>query len=141
MKNKNIYEPGFSFSWHRLLRRSVHRSVLSSTEASQFTQSETKDRTLVRSVRYSATHPYPSREGIQTHSPRFSKMLINYLLFFYRRGLKIFRNLKLSDSKAPFRGFGGLLGGFLLLFLCLNASAQQSTWIWYPGDYEIWLSN
>ena len=19
--------------------------------------------------------------------------------------------------------------------------AQQATWIWYPGDYEIWLSN
>src|SRR5687767_699723 len=110
MMSKNIFVPGFSFSWHRLLRRSVHRSVLSSTKASQFTQSETKGRTLVRSVRYSATHPCPSRDGMQTHSPRFSKMLINHLVFFYRRGLKIFRNLKLSGSvlrQVPFKGFGG----------------------------------
>jgi alpha-L-rhamnosidase len=41
------------------------------------------------------------------------------------------------DSKVPFRG----LGVSLLLLLCLNSIAQQATWIWYPGDYEIWLSN
>jgi alpha-L-rhamnosidase len=35
----------------------------------------------------------------------------------------------------------------VLLTLCVfmslwfNVSAQQATWIWYPGDYEIWLSN
>lgn len=29
---------------------------------------------------------------------------------------------------------------FLLLTFCFS-SAQQATWIWYPGDYEIWLSN
>lgn len=28
-----------------------------------------------------------------------------------------------------------------LLFLADVASAQKATWIWYPGDYEIWLSN
>ncbi|WP_240410081.1 alpha-L-rhamnosidase-related protein [Flavisolibacter nicotianae] len=27
------------------------------------------------------------------------------------------------------------------VFLWFNLSAQQATWIWYPGDYEIWLSN
>lgn len=27
------------------------------------------------------------------------------------------------------------------LCLSLLSSAQQATWIWYPGDYEIWLSN
>ncbi len=33
---------------------------------------------------------------------------------------------------------------FLLNFLVLTAffsEAQKATWIWYPGDYEIWLSN
>ena len=33
---------------------------------------------------------------------------------------------------------------FLLIFLLLTAffsEAQKATWIWYPGDYEIWLSN
>jgi alpha-L-rhamnosidase len=30
---------------------------------------------------------------------------------------------------------------FLLLTFDLSLSAQQATWIWYPGDYEIWLSN
>jgi hypothetical protein len=24
---------------------------------------------------------------------------------------------------------------------CSELQAQQATWIWYPGDYEIWLSN
>ena len=33
-----------------------------------------------------------------------------------------------------------------LLFILLSAThisvtAQQATWIWYPGDYEIWLAN
>ncbi|RYZ28229.1 MAG: alpha-rhamnosidase, partial [Chitinophagaceae bacterium] len=27
------------------------------------------------------------------------------------------------------------------LFFSFNLLAQQATWIWYPGDYEIWLSN
>lgn len=30
-----------------------------------------------------------------------------------------------------------LAGGFM----SLSAVAQQATWIWYPGDFEIWLSN
>ncbi len=30
---------------------------------------------------------------------------------------------------------------FTFLFACMVAQAQQATWIWYPGDYEIWLSN
>jgi len=31
----------------------------------------------------------------------------------------------------------------LCVFVCLwfNSLAQQATWIWYPGDYEIWLAN
>jgi alpha-L-rhamnosidase len=31
---------------------------------------------------------------------------------------------------------------FSLLTLILSeAKAQQATWIWYPGDYEVWLAN
>jgi alpha-L-rhamnosidase len=37
---------------------------------------------------------------------------------------------------------------WLVLILCLSfifisdiVKAQQATWIWYPGDYEVWLSN
>ncbi|GEO04413.1 alpha-rhamnosidase [Adhaeribacter aerolatus] len=36
------------------------------------------------------------------------------------------------------------ISGLCLLFtlLVINpAQAQQATWIWYPGDYEIWLAN
>ncbi len=31
----------------------------------------------------------------------------------------------------------------IITFVCLlnNVEAQQATWIWYPGDYEIWLAN
>ena len=25
--------------------------------------------------------------------------------------------------------------------LALSAAASAQTWIWYPGDYEIWLGN
>jgi len=39
--------------------------------------------------------------------------------------------------KSPMGGFRGLL--VLFSFICLSANAQ--TWIWYPGDYEIWLGN
>jgi len=30
---------------------------------------------------------------------------------------------------------------FYFLLLTSAAFSQQATWIWYPGDYEIWLSN
>ncbi len=29
----------------------------------------------------------------------------------------------------------------VIVSLWFNTVAQQATWIWYPGDYEIWLSN
>jgi alpha-L-rhamnosidase len=29
----------------------------------------------------------------------------------------------------------------VLTSLWFSTAAQQATWIWYPGDYEIWLSN
>lgn len=29
----------------------------------------------------------------------------------------------------------------VLLFMATSATAQQATWIWYPGDFEIWLAN
>lgn len=41
--------------------------------------------------------------------------------------------IKLLSKKACFFYF--LLLSFELAF------SQQATWIWYPGDYEIWLSN
>lgn len=35
-----------------------------------------------------------------------------------------------------------LITGLLALMLfCDNAKAQQASWIWYPGDYSVWLSN
>ena len=30
---------------------------------------------------------------------------------------------------------------FLLMLFVSSAMAQQATWIWYPGDFEIWLGN
>lgn len=30
---------------------------------------------------------------------------------------------------------------FAFLLLSFSAESQQATWIWYPGDFEIWLSN
>jgi hypothetical protein len=29
----------------------------------------------------------------------------------------------------------------IFFFIASEVKAQQATWIWYPGDYEIWLSN
>src|SRR6476659_2725334 len=52
----------------------------------------------------------------------------------------IFRN--------SWRKFRSSLGRARLLFLLFaffvcssELKAQQATWIWYPGDYEIWLAN
>src|SRR3954471_24729766 len=28
-----------------------------------------------------------------------------------------------------------------LVLFCSMAWAQQATWIWYPGDFEVWLGN
>jgi len=30
---------------------------------------------------------------------------------------------------------------FLLFFAAITLIANAQTWIWYPGDYEIWLGN
>ncbi|HET9278645.1 MAG TPA: alpha-L-rhamnosidase C-terminal domain-containing protein [Flavitalea sp.] len=36
-----------------------------------------------------------------------------------------------------------LIGFYVVLFLLLSnvLQAQKATWIWYPGDFEIWLGN
>jgi alpha-L-rhamnosidase len=34
-----------------------------------------------------------------------------------------------------------LLFTLLLALPCLSLFAENATWIWYPGDYEIWLGN
>ena len=34
-----------------------------------------------------------------------------------------------------------LLLTLLLALPCLSIVAENATWIWYPGDYEIWLGN
>src|ERR1051325_9290771 len=31
--------------------------------------------------------------------------------------------------------------GLLLGMFVTELKAQQATWIWYPGDFEIWLGN
>jgi alpha-L-rhamnosidase len=126
MKNKKNDNPGFSFSWHRLLRR-----------------------TLVRPVRYSAglTPTLSKGEGHQQHSSGFSKTLLLLLQCLNGKTSVIKKTFKPSGSvhqQAPFRGFGCFR---FFVLLCIFASlrelshAQQATWIWYPGDYEIWLSN
>ena len=38
----------------------------------------------------------------------------------------------------------GIIAGvslLLMVFISESVFAQKATWIWYPGDYEIWLSN
>src|SRR5690348_16878484 len=46
-------------------------------------------------------------------------------------------NIKKFKSKAKY--------GWVLIFLLsafpFSVLAQKATWIWYPGDYEIWLGN
>lgn len=34
-----------------------------------------------------------------------------------------------------------LLTVFFVVCIAMSTAAQQATWIWYPGDYEIWLGN
>ena len=51
----------------------------------------------------------------------------------YSKNISFQQRLKLL-----FRSTGGILAFLLFSF---NSSAQQATWIWYPGDFEISLSN
>lgn len=74
------------------------------------------------------------------HSPRFLQLVIILSKFFCKQASQILNIYRVFGSvllQAPFKGFGG----FLLCFFCLNSFAQQATWIWYPGDFEIHLSN
>lgn len=52
--------------------------------------------------------------------------------------------MKRSTKKNTFQR-GGLMVLFFTIFMFIMPSghikAQEATWIWYPGDYEIWLSN
>jgi alpha-L-rhamnosidase len=41
----------------------------------------------------------------------------------------------------PFRKFEVSLLILIFSFITNEVRAQQATWIWYPGDYEIWLAN
>src|SRR5688572_401236 len=80
-------------------------------------------RTLVRLLYYSATHPNPSREGIFTHSPRYTKMLILFLQFVTNIVLHLkytFRKDRAVRLNSPFRGLGGLL-------LCVFVASWQQT--------------
>ena len=40
-----------------------------------------------------------------------------------------------------FRSVLAIVTVFLIIFSSGEAKAQKATWIWYPGDYDIWLSN
>jgi alpha-L-rhamnosidase len=39
------------------------------------------------------------------------------------------------------RNYRRITAFIFFLFVVCFSEAQQATWIWYPGDYEIWLSN
>src|SRR5690348_11485570 len=56
------------------------------------------------------------------------------------RSVSLFGNKKMKIQEEPnwYKFFVSLC---VFVSLCFSASAQQATWIWYPGDYEIWLSN
>ena len=44
-------------------------------------------------------------------------------------------------SIQKFSSLTKMLTAFLFFLLSLPTFAQQATWIWYPGDYEVWLGN
>lgn len=58
-------------------------------------------------------------------------------------------NTSINHSKAAWQALRKIGAGkcYILAFLLVlnlgfsEVQAQQATWIWYPGDYEIWLSN
>ncbi len=114
MKNKNNYEPG-----------RPAKSGTTILPSLQFTLTKAKG-TFKRFVRYSA--------------------LAKCLQLFVRNSFrKRVMGFVLSGSKAPLLWRGVGVRSFVLL--CAFASlrepsyAQQSTWIWYPGDFEIDLAN
>lgn len=49
--------------------------------------------------------------------------------------------VKLLESTFASMHYKKNLLAALLFFCTLPVMAQQATWIWYPGDYEIWLAN
>jgi alpha-L-rhamnosidase len=54
------------------------------------------------------------------------------------RSVSLFSEVKIQNSKFK-RGIVFLT--FYFLLFTSDVFSQQATWIWYPGDYEIWLSN
>ena len=87
-------------------------------------------------VQFLATHSCTSREWMQTHSLAFRgcSSIIDHF------------NSRVLYQESRFRSV--LRQAFMVMFLLITfcialflSSMQQATWIWYPGDFEIWLSN
>lgn len=53
----------------------------------------------------------------------------------FRRRRTLVRPVMLGNSKTIFLCIA------LLTFLSTELKAQRATWIWYPGDFEVWLGN
>jgi len=136
-KVKKYYVPGFSATIMLPLRRTLVRSVILFSRPHPL---------IPLQKRGTVQHCKSKRNNYHIN---FSLLrCINQILRFLSKG-SYHRSLR-----TPLRGIGGL---FLCVFanplrLCVKPllfllfplwgieSAAQ-TWIWYPGDYEIWLSN
>lgn len=50
-------------------------------------------------------------------------------------------NKGLQNLKFRIQNLKWTIGIIALMSFCQTTFAQKAEWIWYPGDYEIWLSN
>src|SRR5437763_846711 len=55
--------------------------------------------------------------------------------------MKFSRDLFIKKLAQKVRSRRFILFYFFIFTFEFATQAQQATWIWYPGDYEIWLSN
>jgi hypothetical protein len=49
--------------------------------------------------------------------------------------------MRINPNQKKLTRYIGMALCFGMLFFADAAMAQKATWIWYPGDYEVWLSN
>src|SRR6186997_1402402 len=150
---KNIFDTSLSTTIKLSLRRTLVLQQSLQQLLQQPAQSEAKGYVIL----FSRPHPLiplQKRGTVRHCKSKLNNYHINLslLLCMNQRRRFILKRFYCWNLRTPLRGVGGLFLSvvaplrlcvkpflFLIISMSLYQSTSAQTWIWYPGDYEIWL--